>query len=442
MSTNVHLIQYGETLTGIARKYGTTIQELMALNGNKIQRGGDLIFAGDTLQLPVDSFEKTSGGEQQSQQLQQSQQSQSLQNENANQEEQEQPLTEEEKAELKAFASGIRTSVNFNPEIYFGNPDATTEEVAEEETATGGTEEVATEETAAEEAATEGTTEGTTEETAEEMLPVTQASSATPALALGAGALFVAKPYTNLVVKSLGEVDAARRNFTTTRATQKGLIQAAENELLKRQGTAARLQKSAKTAAKTAKAASKAVPQATSAATREMAAAAEALNRANATGNAAEIRNAQQAYAAATNNATTSVQAAANKAVKSKQTAQNLAKSAATSKTKATAAKKALKATSKTATKTVAKAAGTAVKAGTKVLGAVSVVLVPVMEGVALYSAKQEGEEAFAKQKKKSAVVATCTAAGAAAGAWFFGIGAVPGAGVGAVVGEVITWFM
>ena len=43
---------------------------------------------------------------------------------------------------------------------------------------------------------------------------------------------------------------------------------------------------------------------------------------------------------------------------------------------------------------------------------------------------------------KKTAVVASCTAVGAGVGAWFFGVGAAPGAGVGALVGEVITWFM
>jgi len=52
---NTHLIKWGETLTSIARKYDTTVKELAKLNNIK---NVDLIIAGKTLQLPVDSFER------------------------------------------------------------------------------------------------------------------------------------------------------------------------------------------------------------------------------------------------------------------------------------------------------------------------------------------------------------------------------------------------
>lgn len=47
-----HTIARGETLGGIARRYGTTVQELAALNSIS---NPDLIYAGRTLRIPVTS---------------------------------------------------------------------------------------------------------------------------------------------------------------------------------------------------------------------------------------------------------------------------------------------------------------------------------------------------------------------------------------------------
>lgn len=45
-----HTISRGETLTSIARRYGTTVQELVALNGIT---NPDLIYAGTTIRVPA-----------------------------------------------------------------------------------------------------------------------------------------------------------------------------------------------------------------------------------------------------------------------------------------------------------------------------------------------------------------------------------------------------
>ena len=45
-----HFIERGETLSGLAARYGTTVQALM--DANPQIRNRDLIYAGDTLRLP------------------------------------------------------------------------------------------------------------------------------------------------------------------------------------------------------------------------------------------------------------------------------------------------------------------------------------------------------------------------------------------------------
>ncbi len=45
-----HIVKFGETLTSIAKKYGTTVEALVASNGIKNK---NLIFPGQVLQIPV-----------------------------------------------------------------------------------------------------------------------------------------------------------------------------------------------------------------------------------------------------------------------------------------------------------------------------------------------------------------------------------------------------
>lgn len=49
-----YVIQKGDTLSGIAKMFGTTVDDIMAANP-KIQNR-DLIYAGDTIDVPVNVF--------------------------------------------------------------------------------------------------------------------------------------------------------------------------------------------------------------------------------------------------------------------------------------------------------------------------------------------------------------------------------------------------
>lgn len=444
MSTNIYNIKAGDTLTKIARMYNTTIAKLAELNNIE---NVDLIFAGADLKIPTDSFEKTSSNDQtlngnENEEIVILEEELVIQEEIKEEEEKkgneeivedeeiEEQLTEEEKQAYLAFAGAINTDIQLSTNTMFGNPNNNTEneEIIEEETDTitstldlsGYADDIVLTEN------------------------VQQASMAGNIALVGAGATTVLglRPYANSLCSSISEFSSSRAAFTTTRTTQRTLVGNAQQELVRRQNAAARLQRSAKTAAKNAKNAPRAVAQATTAASKEIAAAEAALNKAVASGNSAEIKAAKQAYQNALQKTSADVGKVADKAAKSTKTAETLGKSARTAKTNAKAAKTAVKTAKKTAAKATTKAAGKVVQSGTKVVGKAALPLAVAAEGYALYSAYNEGEEAFKEQSKKTAVVASCAAVGAGVGVWFFGVGAAPGAGVGALVGEVITWFM